>query len=104
MLSVRGELGAAAQHLSTAARLQPDDKNAHFAAGTALRAIGQWQEAVQSYQRAVAIEPGFAAAHLNLGVSLEMAGDADAALAAQFDFAGAAFNIGRLLEDKRARQ
>ena len=40
MLGVRGEMDTAAHHQVTAARLQPDDKDAHLAAGKAFRAIG----------------------------------------------------------------
>ena len=58
------------QALQMTAQLLADDAGAHCNLGTALRARGRLDEAVQCYFRALEIQPDFAEAHGNLGGAL----------------------------------
>jgi len=49
--------------------------------GTVLSALGRHDEAEAAYRRALALQPGFPPAHLNLGHLLERRGELDGALA-----------------------
>jgi len=53
-----------------AAKLMPDDAEAHFNLGVVLKSSGQLANAVASYRRAVELKPDFAEAHSNLGNAL----------------------------------
>ncbi len=66
-----GDSVAAVDHLVAIARLRPDDQQAQYAAGNALRAIERWQAAAASYRRALAIDPDFAAARQGLAGVLQ---------------------------------
>src|SRR5580692_3621773 len=90
--------------LQRTAQLLPTDAEAHGNLGTALRARGQFGEAVKCYRRALEIEPGFVEAHNNLGSALRDLGqltDAVAsyrrALALKPDLAVAHCNLGEAL-------
>src|SRR5580692_2838758 len=90
--------------LQRTAQLLPTDAEAHGNLGTALRARGQFGEAVKCYRRALEIEPGFVEAHNNLGSALrdlEQLTDAVAsyrrALALKPDLAVAHCNLGNAL-------
>jgi tetratricopeptide (TPR) repeat protein len=78
----------------------------HFNLGIALQGLGRREEAVASYRKAIAIEPGFFEAYGNLGTVLQQQGkleDAVAnyrkALAIQPDALGY-FNLGTALRDE----
>jgi tetratricopeptide (TPR) repeat protein len=60
---------------------RPDDVNAHYMKGLCHLQKGQPVVAVASLKRVIELSPGFAAAHLNLGVCYERLGDKDKALA-----------------------
>jgi predicted O-linked N-acetylglucosamine transferase (SPINDLY family) len=73
-------------------------------AGNRAEAEGRTSEACELYRRALSVRPGYARAHLNLGVALEAAGDGAAALQAYRDALGADaanpyahYNLGKLL-------
>jgi len=75
-----------------------------IAEGNRAEDAGDATRARELYRQAVAAEPGFAAAHLNLGVALESAGDATGARASYEraldldpDNAAANYNLGKLL-------
>jgi len=57
-------------YLQRATVLLPDDAEAHGNLGNALRAAGQFENAVRSHRRALEINPGYAEAHNNLGSAL----------------------------------
>lgn len=96
---------------------KPSDKAAEqlIAEGNRAEQDGKLAEACKLYREAVRIAPGYAKAHLNLGIGLDAAGEADAAAAA-FEAAlridptdpYASYNLGRLLhvrgESPRAEQ
>src|SRR5450631_4457074 len=53
--------------LKMAAEWLPDDAGTHNNLGNALARLGQLDEAVASYRRALCLSPSFAEAHNNLG-------------------------------------
>lgn len=74
-----------------------------IAEGNQAERSGKLQEACARYREAVGIAPGYAKAHLNLGIALEAAGDTEGAIAAyQAALASdpaepfACYNLGRL--------
>lgn len=83
----------------------PNDlADALIAEGNRAEDSGGLREACERYRRAVAAAPGYARAHLNLGIGLEASGDAegaiksfDAALAIEPQNPFANFNLGNLL-------
>ena len=75
--------------------------------GNRVESEGKTAEACELYRQALRVRPGYARAHLNLGVALEALGDGDAALQAYRDalaaepanpFAG--YNLGKLLHTR----
>jgi protein O-GlcNAc transferase len=73
-------------------------------AGTRAESEGRYREACESYRAAVRAAPGYARAHLNLGIGLEAAGDAEGAIQAYekalaIDAANpfANYNLGKVL-------
>ncbi len=60
--------------LEHATTLLPHDAEVHSDLGTALLALGKFNEAAVWYRRALAIKPDFKAAHHNLGVALSQSG------------------------------
>jgi len=64
-----------------AAKLLPGDAGAHNNLGNALVRIGQVDQAVASYRRALALNPNFSDAHNNLGNALSELGQFEAAAA-----------------------
>jgi len=71
----------ALQALEKTASLLPDDPEAHFNLGNALRVAGRLDDAAGSYGRALKIRPDFAIAHLALGDVLRARGQLEAAAA-----------------------
>ena len=57
-----------------------DIADALIAEGTKAENSGNLREACEQYRKAVLTAPGYAKAHLNLGIGLEAAGDIDAAI------------------------
>jgi tetratricopeptide (TPR) repeat protein len=77
-----GMQGKDALHaLETTASLLPDDPEAHFNLGNALRVVGRLDDAAGSYRRALEIRPGFGIVHLALGDVLQARGQLEAAAA-----------------------
>jgi predicted O-linked N-acetylglucosamine transferase (SPINDLY family) len=56
------------------AELMPNEADAHYNLGIALKSAGQYEDAVISYRRALQINPNYAEAHYNLGNSLKQLG------------------------------
>lgn len=71
-LALHPEFADAARNLGENLRvLQPDPaSDEHFNQGNAYKDQGRVKEAIASYQKAVSLAPGFAAAHVNLGSAL----------------------------------
>lgn len=59
-----------------------DDAKAHVAFGVAVAQMGLWREAIYRWERAIEIDPTYAAAYNNLGVAYEQEGLFDKARAA----------------------
>lgn len=81
----------------------PDEAQALIVQGNAAEDAGRLAEALDLYQRAVALAPALPAAHLNLGIALEATGQAAAArasygraLALQAGHPFAAYNLAKL--------
>ena len=51
--------------------LKPDYAEAHSNLGTTLKELGRLDEAVASYNQAIALKPDYAEAHSNLGATLD---------------------------------
>lgn len=105
LASALQETGAAAQAcdlLRQAIARRPDFSAAHYNMGNVLSALGQ--DPRTAYQKAVALEPGYAEAWYNLAMAQEAAGDTTeaqrcyrCAITAAPGFAAAHMNLGVLL-------
>ena len=60
--------------------VRPDDATAAFNLGVALEDLGRDAEAIEAYERAVALDPTHADAYFNLAGACERAGRAAAAI------------------------
>ncbi len=69
----------ALQASKMAAQLLPDDPQAHYNLGKAMKNAGRFEEAATSYRRAISLRPDFADAHSNLAYVLKQLGQFDAA-------------------------
>jgi len=79
ILQIQGKDALSA--LQKTAQLIPDDPNAHYNLGVALKSAGRLDEAVTHYRRAVKLNPDFAEAHGNLGNTLKDLGQFEEAIA-----------------------
>ena len=61
--------------------LKPHFSQAHFNLGNALRRAARLADATAAYRAALALDRGYAAAHFNLAITLEAAGESEAAAA-----------------------
>ena len=91
--------------LQEAAKLLPDDADAHNNLGNALKDLGHFEEAVASYRRALEIAPALAEAYNNLGIAQNALRQLDAAVASyrraleiKPDYAEAHSNLGLTLQ------
>jgi predicted O-linked N-acetylglucosamine transferase (SPINDLY family) len=80
-LSLKMQGKDALQAMQKAAKLLPNDAEAHSNLGNALNELGQFEDAVASFRRALALKPDYAEAHSNLGNALKDLGQFDAAVA-----------------------
>lgn len=64
-----------------AIRLKPDDAEAHYNLGVALRARADLDGAITEYREAIRLKPDDAETHYNLGIALRAKGDLDGAIA-----------------------
>ena len=67
----KGDLNGAETNYQKAVRLLPNDRNAYFNLGNALRYEGDVHIAIQCYRKATAIKPDFVAAHYYLANALK---------------------------------
>jgi Flp pilus assembly protein TadD len=65
----------AAKHLAKAAELGVDDAPLYNFLGIAYGHTNRLRQAVESYRRAIKLDPALAEAHLNLGYALQRLGD-----------------------------
>jgi predicted O-linked N-acetylglucosamine transferase (SPINDLY family) len=87
------------------AELMPNEADAHFNLGVALRSSGRLADAAASYRRALQIKPDYAEVHSNLGNTLKDLGQLDDAVASlrhavklKPDFVLAHINLGVVLQ------
>jgi Tfp pilus assembly protein PilF len=66
-LLAEGKPAEAAQILTEAAQLNPEDEDVHYDLGLALARLGKAEEAIQQYEKALSIFPNYVEAHNNLG-------------------------------------
>ncbi|NOU00072.1 MAG: tetratricopeptide repeat protein [Gallionella sp.] len=92
--------------LLNAAKLLPNDAEAHYNLGVTQASLKLLDNAAASYRRAVALKPDFAAAYTNLGEVLRNLGQPENAAAScrraleiKPDYAGAHQNLGNALAD-----
>jgi tetratricopeptide (TPR) repeat protein len=67
-------LEEAVGHLKKAQELHPNYKNAYLLLGNALNYLKRYDESIQNYQRALDLDPGYADATKNLGITYTQAG------------------------------
>jgi Flp pilus assembly protein TadD/SAM-dependent methyltransferase len=92
--------------LQRATELMPDDAEAHYNLGNALKSLGRLDDAVASYRRVIKFKPDLAQAHNNLGNALKDLGQPDDAVACYHralrfkpHYAEAHYNLGNALKD-----
>ncbi len=61
------------------AELNPNNANSHYMLGMILREVGEIDEAIASYRKAVELRPDRAVAHHALGQALQAAGEEEEA-------------------------
>ena len=66
--------------MQQAATAAPEDHLCHYNLGEAYRCLGLFAEAVESYEKAIALRPAFTEARNNLGIVLADLGLIDAAI------------------------
>lgn len=79
LLAGRGDLDGAAHHLARGAALEPEG-NTYNNLANVLVMLGRMDEALVFYRKALARDPHFPEAELNLGMALVKQGDVDAAM------------------------
>jgi protein O-mannosyl-transferase len=79
ILALRGQTHQALGHLKIASRLESDDPLVFYNLAVALASLNRPSEAIAEYEKALAIEPNFAAAQTNLGTLLLERGDLNGA-------------------------
>lgn len=92
--------------LQRATELMPDDAEAHYNLGNALKSLGRLDDAVASYHRVIKFKPDLAQAHNNLGNALKDLGQPEEAVACYHralrfkpHYAEAHYNLGNALKD-----
>ncbi len=74
-----GRPETARQHLEALVAAFPNDERVHFMVGSFHYGRTEWQEAIEAYRRALAINPEFAPPYNQLGYALRNLGDFDGA-------------------------
>jgi len=77
---ITGRIDEAASHAARAVELDDSDPWAHLARGYHSFTVRKTEEAIDAFQRALTLNPNFAAAHGYLGWALAFDGQADAAI------------------------
>ena len=75
--NINGHPEVARQHLEALAAEFPNDERVHFVVGAFHFGRGEWQQAIESYRKAEAINPDFAPPYNQLGYALRNLGDFD---------------------------
>lgn len=90
----------AVSELGLASELASDEPYIHQMYGEMLNATGQYAEAISAYQKAIAIEPYFAAPYFGLALAHDRAGDAAAARTQYAEFLKRAPRRDQALRDR----
>jgi tetratricopeptide (TPR) repeat protein len=77
---------------------------AYYNLGNKYRDLGRWQPAIESYQRSLAISPGFVSAHNNLALAQEGAGHVEEAIESWRRVLARALEQGDPLRIERAKR
>jgi len=77
---IAADYASARDFLQQAATTAPEDHLCHYNLGEAYRCLGLFAEAVESYEKAIALRPAFTEARNNLGIVLADLGLIDAAI------------------------
>ena len=101
-----GQIELAEQSCNSLLQTYPQSLNVINVLGAALQVQGKSQEAVEVFERAIELNPGFAEAYSNRGNALKELGQLENAVASydtaiqlKIDFADAYFNRGNALKD-----
>ncbi|MCO6489630.1 MAG: tetratricopeptide repeat protein [Phaeodactylibacter sp.] len=70
----RNMLTQAVGHLQQALRIHPNYKNAYLLLGNAYNYLQEYEKSIEAYKNALAIDPGYAEAQRNLGITYKDAG------------------------------
>ena len=74
-----GKYEPALQNYDHARQLQPDDPRTYFEMGRTLSLLQRPAESIESFRRAIQLQPGYWEAHYYLGGELALQGDIPAA-------------------------
>jgi len=106
-LHIQGQHQQALEQAKTLVQQFPRSSVLFNIQGAALKSLGQLDQSIEAYKRALAIEPDYANAHYNMGVTLQEQGKLeeaikayDKALAIKPDYAQAYFNMGNVFKNQ----
>ncbi len=73
-MQAKGKFWEAIDEHREAIRLKPDDAEAHYNLGNALKDSGDVQAAIAEFRKAIQLKPDYASAHEGLGIALSLQG------------------------------
>src|SRR5690242_7447134 len=76
----RANPAAGIEHLRQAAATSPDNVEVHQSLGVAYKKLGQWGEAAESFERAISVDPNYAASYFELAELSQTLGRPDTAV------------------------
>ena len=106
-LYIQGQLQQALEQTKTLLQQFPSSSVLHNISGAIYVGLGQLDDAVKAYNKALAFKPDYAGAHYNMGIALQVQGKLEEAieaynkaLAIKPDYADAYNNMGNVLKEQ----